>query len=150
MTALWRMSWRAIVPVLVASLVALIPPPRDLSPNAWSYFALFTGVIVALISEPIPGSVVGIVGVTMASTLVLVTPAPADSIRWALTGFADSTVWLMFVVFMFALGYEKTGLGRRIALILVRALGRRTLGLGYAIALADLSLAPVHAVQHGA
>jgi L-tartrate/succinate antiporter len=136
------MSWPAIVPVLVGSLVALISSPRDLSPNAWSYFALFITVITALITEPIPGSVVGIVGVTLASTLFLVTPTPADSIRWALTGFADSTVWLMFVVFMFALGYEKTGLGRRIALILVRALGRRTLGLGYAIALADLSLAP--------
>jgi L-tartrate/succinate antiporter len=43
--------------------------------------------------------------------------------QWALTGFADSTVWLMFVAFMFALGYQKTGLGRRLALLLVRSLG---------------------------
>jgi L-tartrate/succinate antiporter len=43
---------------------------------------------------------------------------------------------------MFGLGYEKTGLGRRIALGLVRGLGGRTLGLGYAVALADLVLAP--------
>ena len=78
----------------------------------------------------------------MATTLLLVAPRPVDSIRWALTGFADSTVWLMFVAFMFALGYAKTGLGRRIALLLVRRLGGRTLGLGYAIALADLVLAP--------
>lgn len=32
---------------------------------------------------------------------------------------------------MFALGYEATGLGRRIALLLVKALGRRPLGLWY-------------------
>jgi L-tartrate/succinate antiporter len=44
---------------------------------------------------------------------------------------------------MFALGYEATGLGRRIALLLVNSLGRRTLGLGYATALSDLCLAPV-------
>lgn len=138
----WRLSWRAIVPALLGSIVALTPTPRDLSPNAWSYFALFVTIITALVTEPIPGPVIGVVGVTGASTLLLVTPTPSDSIRWALTGFADSTVWLMFVVFMFALGYEKTGLGRRIALTLVRWLGRRTLGLGYAIALADLSLAP--------
>jgi L-tartrate/succinate antiporter len=43
---------------------------------------------------------------------------------------------------MFALGYEKTGLGRRIALFLVKHLGKKTLGLGYAIALSDLVLAP--------
>ncbi len=40
------------------------------------------------------------------------------------------------------MGYEKTGLGRRIALVLVKRLGGRTLGLGYAIALSDLILAP--------
>ena len=68
-------------------------------------------------------------------------PANA-SLSWALSGFANSTVWLIFAAFMFALGYDSTGLGRRIALLLVRGLGRRTLTLGYAVALADLALAP--------
>ena len=43
---------------------------------------------------------------------------------------------------MFALGYAKTGLGRRIALLLVRALGKNTLMLGYATTIADTILAP--------
>ena len=43
---------------------------------------------------------------------------------------------------MFAMGYEKTGLGRRIVLLLVKAMGRKTLTLGYAVATADLILAP--------
>ena len=43
---------------------------------------------------------------------------------------------------MFALGYEKTGLGRRIALVLVKAMGRKTLTLGYAVVIADAILAP--------
>ena len=38
-------------------------------------------------------------------------------------------------------GYEKTGLGKRIALALVSNMGKSTLGLGYAIAAADLILA---------
>ena len=38
--------------------------------------------------------------------------------------------------------FDRTGLGRRIALVLVKRLGGRTLGLGYAIALSDLALAP--------
>ena len=37
---------------------------------------------------------------------------------------------------------KEAGLGKRIALVLLHRLGRRTLGLGYAIALADLALAP--------
>ena len=49
---------------------------------------------------------------------------------------------LIFTAFLFALGYEKTGLGRRIALMLVKALGKRTLTLGYACVLADAILSP--------
>jgi L-tartrate/succinate antiporter len=51
-------------------------------------------------------------------------------------------VWLVFAAFMFSLGYERTGLGKRIALQLVRRLGGSTLGLGYAVTFADLVLAP--------
>jgi L-tartrate/succinate antiporter len=51
-------------------------------------------------------------------------------------------VWLIFGAFMFALGYEKTGLGRRIALQLVKVMGRRTLTLGYAVMVADTLIAP--------
>jgi L-tartrate/succinate antiporter len=131
------------VPIALGGLIAAVPTPAGLTPEAWRFAALFVAVIAALIAEPVPGPVVGLVGVTAAALLGLVAPDPADSIRWALTGFADSTVWLMFVVLMVALGYQKTGLGHRIALTLVRRLGGRTLGLGYAVALADLVLAPL-------
>jgi L-tartrate/succinate antiporter len=67
---------------------------------------------------------------------------PAQSASWALSGFANTTVWLIFAAYMFAVGYAKTGLGRRIALHLIRRLGGRTLGLAYAVTLADLALAP--------
>src|SRR5262249_60813163 len=93
--------------------------------------------------EPIPAAAVGLIGVTAATVSLLVMPKPADAIKWALSGFQDGTVWLIFVAFMFALGYEKTGLGRRVALNLVKWLGERTLGLGYAVALAGLALGPL-------
>lgn len=64
------------------------------------------------------------------------------ALTWALSGFVNTTVWLIFGAFMFALGYEKTGLGKRISLLLVRKMGRHTLALGYAVAIADVLLAP--------
>lgn len=134
--------WRAIVPLSIGAAIWLMPVPSGLTSNAWSYFALCVAVITALVTEPVPGPVAGILGITAAAALNLVAPNPDDSIRWALSGFAISTVWLIFVAFMFGLGYEKSGLGRRIALNLVRLLGRRTLGLGYAVACIDLILAP--------
>ena len=135
-------SWRFIAPILVWAAIFVLPNPATLSLGAWRYFALFAGVIVALILEPIPTAAVGFVGVTLAVILGYVTASPADSIAWGLTGFSDTTVWLIFGAFVFSLGYEKTGLGRRVALFLVRLLGGRTLGLGYAITIADLIIAP--------
>jgi citrate:succinate antiporter/L-tartrate/succinate antiporter len=120
----------------------LSPRPGGLGPSAWSYFALFAAVIVGLILEPIPAAAIGLIGVTLAGVGRVVETSPSASIAWALSGFQDRTVWLIFGAFVFSIGYGKTGLGRRVALWLVRGLGGRTLGLGYAIALADLALAP--------
>jgi L-tartrate/succinate antiporter len=128
--------------VTLGGLLLLIRTPSDIAPAAWHYFALFATVVVALITEPLPGPVIGILGVTAAAILRLVAPTPDEALRWALSGFSHATVWLIFVAFMLGLGYERTGLGRRLALVLVRTLGRRTLGLGYAVALSDLALAP--------
>jgi L-tartrate/succinate antiporter len=147
--------WRLAVPLAVVAAIALTPPPHGLAPHAWYYFAIFAGVIAALITEPLPNPAVGMIGITLVALLsrwVLFSPEQMQesgfdltgkSLDWALAGFSSSTVWLVFSAFMFALGYEKTGLGRRIALILVRALGRNTLMLGYATVLIDLLLAPV-------
>jgi L-tartrate/succinate antiporter len=126
----------------VATAIALAPQPRGLAANAWSYLALFAGVIVALVLEPIPPAAVGLVGVTVSAAAGLVAPNPADAIKWALSGFSDGTVWLIFGALVCSTGYEKTGLGRRIALSLVSVMGRSTLGLGYAVMLADLLIAP--------
>ena len=130
------------LPLCVGITISLIPVPNGLEPNAWHFFALFVAVVFGLILEPIPAAAVGIIGVTSATVLLLVETTPKASIIWALGGFSNSTVWLIFAAFNFALGYHKTGLGRRLALFLVKKLGRRTLGLGYAVAMSDAILAP--------
>ncbi|MEE8729692.1 MAG: anion permease [Rahnella inusitata] len=142
------------LPVLVAVLLLLAPVPNGLEPHAWHFFAIFVGVIVGLIFEPLPGAVIGLTGVVVIalfSQWLLFSPAEladpkfkmaAQSFKWAVSGFGNSTVWLIFGAFMFAAGYDKTQFGRRLALILVKYLGRRSLTLGYAITFADLLLAP--------
>jgi anion transporter len=135
--------WKSAVPLLVWLVLTLIPHPAGLSANAWHYHALFVGVILALMLEPIPAAAAGLVGVAVATVMGYVASKPADALKWGLTGFSDSTVWLIFGALVFSTGYDKTGLGRRIALWLVRLLGSRTLGLGYAVMLADLLIAPV-------
>ena len=133
---------RVVLPLLLGSAIALVPTPAGLDPAAWHYFALFVTVITLIITEPIPAAALGMAGVTAAAVLGLVRDTPAASAQWALSGFGNTIVWLIFAAFMFTVGYAQTGLGRRIALHLVRLLGHRTLGLGYAVALADLAFAP--------
>ncbi|WP_281282828.1 SLC13 family permease [Paraburkholderia guartelaensis] len=147
--------WKALAPIAAAIVIALIPAPAGLAQHTWYYFAIFAGVIVGLMLEPIPGAAIGLIAVTIVAVLsewVFFSPEQLAkpgfnvanaSLAWALSGFSNGTVWLIFGAFMFALGYEKTGLGRRIALLLVRAMGRKTLTLGYAVMVADAVLAPL-------
>lgn len=149
-----KITWKHFAPLAVAAAVALAPAPGGLAPHAWHYFAVFAAVITGLILEPLPGAAVGLIGVSVVMVLgpwVYFSPEqlsaesfnPAkEAIKWGLSGFANTTVWLIFAAFMFALGYEKSGLGKRIALLLVKMMGRKTLTLGYAVTLADFIIAP--------
>jgi len=139
---------RYLIPLLVMAVFWIMPAPEGLNPDTMRYLGVFLAVVLGLVLEPMPGAAVGLIGICIAASLMLVPAAggkPAtlqSSIRWALAGFSNSTVWLMFVAFMFAMGYEKTGLGRRISLHLLKWLGKTALGVGYAVSLSDFVLAP--------
>ena len=149
-----RTFFKTFAPVVAAIVVALISPPDGLAQNAWYFFAIFIAVVLGLILESLPGSAIGLIGVTIVAALApwtLFGPAelsttgfnaPGRAIEWGLSGFSNSTVWLAFSAFMFGTAYDRTGLGRRIALSLVRVMGGRTLFLGYAVMLSDVILAP--------
>ena len=111
-------------------------------------------MIVGMILEPIPATANRILLRLLFALLAVITcslmPSVADpafnaqkqALKWGLAGFSSTTVWLVFGAFIFALGYEVSGLGRRIALFLVKFMGKRTLTLGYAIVIIDILLAP--------
>ena len=137
-----RSQWKMFVPLFVFALIWMMPSPQGLSIQAWHFLAVFFAVLVGLVLEPIPAALLGLIGISVASVLGLVGKTPAANIKWALSGFSNNIIWLIFASIMFAMGYKKTGLGKRISLIMVKYMGKSTLGLGYAIAFADLILAP--------
>ena len=132
---------KLLAPVLVVLVMWFIPAPEGLTQNAWYFLAIFLAVVVGLILEPIPAALIGFAGVALIAALGLI-GNPTMSINWALSGFSNSVIWLIFAAFMFALGYKKTGLGKRVSLLMVKYMGKSTLGLGYAVAFSDLVLAP--------
>jgi L-tartrate/succinate antiporter len=71
--------WRALIPVAITLMLAALPPPPGLAPHAWLYFALFAGVIAALVTEPLPNPAVGLIGLALTGLLSrYVLFAPAD------------------------------------------------------------------------
>jgi len=75
--------------------------------------------------------------------LMVLATSNTIGIKEALSGYGDSTVWLVVAAFLIAGGVIRTGLGRRIALIFVSKMGKSSLGLGYSLCLSELLLGPV-------
>jgi len=127
---------KGIAPLALAGGILLIPRPEEVQAAGWTVFAIFAGTILGLILRPLPLGAVALIGLTATMLSEAVEPSVA------LGGFGNPTIWLIVCAFFIAKGFAVTGLGTRIALGFVRLLGKRSLGLGYGMALTDLVLAP--------
>src|SRR5687767_9476247 len=127
--------FRWLITIGVGMAIALIPPPEGVPREAWTLLAIFIATIVGSIVQPMTGSAMVLIGV------VAVTLFRALPIEKALSGYADKFVWLVLAAFFISRAMIKTGLGHRIALIFIRLIGRKTLGLGYALVFTDFILA---------
>lgn len=126
-----------IVVLATAGIILLIPVPNGVEPKAWHLLAIFVATIVGSIVRPISGGAVVLLGVT---AIAVTNTLP---VKDALSGYADPFVWLVLAAFMLSRGMIKTGLGRRIAFLFIRFLGRSSLGLGYSLIMTDYLLAAV-------
>jgi DASS family divalent anion:Na+ symporter len=61
----------------------------------------------------------------------------------ALAGYADPVVWMVLAAFFISRGMIKTGLGRRIAFLFIKAIGHHSLGLSYALVSTEAVLGSV-------
>ena len=132
-SALWR--WALVVGVAI--VILYIGPPDSITVQGWRLLAIFIATIVASIVRPAPmGAVVFIAVCVLAFTGTM---TPVD----ALAGYGDPIVWLVLCAFMISRAVTKTGLGRRIAFEFIQLLGKRSLGLAYALVATDTVLASV-------
>lgn len=127
---------KGLIVLLVGVVIWFLPVPAGLKPQAWHLFAIFVATILGFILQPLPIGSVAFIAITI--TALTNTLKPAE----ALSGFSDGTIWLIVSAFLFAKGFIKTGLGRRIAYGLIKAIGDSTLKLGYTLALSDLIISP--------
>ncbi|KAJ2617448.1 hypothetical protein H4S08_000290 [Coemansia sp. RSA 1365] len=162
----------ALPAIVVAILIAHLPAPEGLSSGGMRLLGVFGGVIMGLLTADYDMSVimaVALLVLTLTKSFMCTTSDghhvecskcntmyQGDLGHWheyrcdpiggsfdvAISGFSNKVSWLVFSAFHIGKAVEKTGFGRRISLMLVGAMGRSAIGIGYAVCLAELVLAP--------
>lgn len=126
---------RWVTVVAAAALVLGAPRPDGITIESWRLLAIFAATIIGSIAQPVAPAAIVLLGVTAVALFNVMPPAKA------LAGYADPVVWLVLCAFFISRGVLKTGLGRRIALLFIRAIGHSSLGLAYALVGTDALLA---------
>ncbi|OUI70373.1 DASS family sodium-coupled anion symporter [Serratia marcescens] len=131
---------------LAATLIIwfLIPVPEGVAPNAWQLLALFIGTIIAIIGKAMPIGAVSVIAIALVAVTGVTNPGkPGAALDDALSGFSNPLIWLIGFSIMISLSLNKTGLGARIGYYFISLFGKKTLGIAYALTLAETTLAPV-------
>ncbi len=148
--------------VLLGAAIWFAPTPESVSDTGWQVLAVFAATIGSFLLRPLPMGPMVLIGMIMlvgtgtvplqttyhnadVAAEMLAGDVRADIVKeyGVLVGYGKGVVWLVVAAFLIAGAVRNTGLGRRIALILVTKLGRSTIGLGYAICGSELLLGPV-------
>lgn len=134
--------WKLITIIAIPVIMGLFPAPAGLSELSWVLAGIYLAAIVGLVIKPFPEPVVLLFAV--AASMVTLGNLGDGSVKVAsaLSGYASGTTWLVFSAFTLSAAFVITGLGKRIAYILIGKIGSTTLGLGYVTAFLDLILAP--------
>lgn len=135
-----------LVPALITTLVLvgllLVPVPAGLTPKAWGLVAIFLTTIVAIILKVMPIGVVALMAIVVVSLSQVTADTSKDAIKDALGSFSNALIWLIVIAILISRGLKKTGLGNRIGLMFIALLGKKTVGVGYGLAVCELVLAP--------
>jgi sodium-dependent dicarboxylate transporter 2/3/5 len=112
-------STRKIVGFITAVAVPVLIwfAPLHFAANSKHALAVAAFMIIAWIAEPIPHALTGLIGCYLFWVLKVV------KFEVAFSGFADQTPWFLFGAGLFGMMATKTGLGRRLAYLIIRRVG---------------------------
>jgi len=128
--------YRLLAALACGLLIWMIPAPDGVSAQGWRLLAVFVATVAGMMTQALETGAVVWLGLAAAILTGAMTPAEV------LDGFSNSIVWLIVSAFLFSHAVAATGMGKRVAWHFIRAFGGRTLGLGYALAAAELIIAP--------
>lgn len=133
----------ALIAVALGIAIYLLPQPEGVTTQGWLMLAIFIGTIAAIIGKAMPIGAISILAIALVAASGVTNANPGKAIGDALGSFSNSLIWLIAIAVMISRGLIKSGLGARIGYHFIALLGHRTLGIGYGLALSELTLAPV-------
>ena len=125
-----------LLSIIVGGLIWNLSPPEGVTTQAMHMFAIFIFTVIGIILRPVPIGTFAFLG------LVLTVATKTLTFEQGFSGFVHPIVWLIVIAFFISRGFIKTGLGERIAYLIIKYMGKSTLGMGYGMILTDLVLAP--------
>jgi DASS family divalent anion:Na+ symporter len=128
--------WLQIAVFVFGTILWFLPTPSGLETQAWHLFAIFITAIFAVIINAMPiftSSIIALAVVVLTGTLTT---------KQAYSGFSEDFILLIIVAFLIARGVIKSGLGKRIAFLIIKKFGTSSLKLGYSIVAADMFISP--------
>jgi len=140
--------------VLVGAAIWFAARPDGVTETGWHVLAVFCATIVSFLLRPLsmgPMVLISLLVLVVTGTLPFQTQTVRDDATGTVTlvregllaGYGKAVVWLVVAAFLIAGAVKRTGLGRRVALLLVARLGRSTRGLAYALCGSELLLGPI-------
>jgi sodium-dependent dicarboxylate transporter 2/3/5 len=132
-------EWRTagLLAILAAGAVAFWFLPLGIAPEAHKALAVGLFMIAAWMTQVLDLGVTGILGCFLFWMLGIA------RFETAFSGFADTTAWFLFGAVCFGLMVAKSGLARRLAFGVVRAVGHSYPRLLLGLIISDLLLTPV-------
>ena len=126
---------RRIMVLILFLILWFLPPPDGVSVQAMHLLAIFISAIFAVIINAMP-----ILVAALAALVVAVLTGTMDT-KVAYGGFGSGFIWLIVAAFIIGRGVINSGMGARIAYTMISICGKTTLGLGYALVIADAVIA---------
>ena len=144
-----------LILIAIIATTYVFPAPEGLTNIGWHLAGIYIATIIAIILKAFPLPVILLAGVSLASIAIGIAPAEEwldpkknEMVKVALeegevlNGYKSGTTWLVFAAFAMSTAFVATGLGKRIAYLLIGAFGSTTLRLGYVNACLDLLISP--------
>ncbi|MFV0574293.1 MAG: SLC13 family permease, partial [Vibrio sp.] len=133
----------AVVILIIAAIFWQFDAPTGLETPAYHTAIIFICTIAAIVANVMPTGSLAIVSLGFYAALKAGGEGTgAVAIKDAMVDFNNGLIWLIVIAFMIARAFTKTGLGRRIALLLLSKFGQSTLRIAYCLGIADFLIAP--------